>query len=159
MPAIRTRAVTRRRKLTGGEYMELLLERQAQFMAQCAPRPGAKALLAPTLETFVRPGDEDLVELPEPEPKPTRTPRRYRPARYWRERVASLEAQMAAVAQQADLGDRAAAGGVGLGPKRAARHREKAGLALSRYTALANRRAHAERMLRSATAREQNQEG
>lgn len=159
MPAMRTRAVTRPRKLTGEEYMELLLERQAQFMARCAPRPGAKVLLAPTLETFVRPGDEDLVELPAPEPKPTRTPRRYRPASYWRQRLAAIESQMAATAARVDLDDRAAAGGVGLGPKRAARHCDRADAALSRYTALKARRSHAERMLNAATAREQQQEG
>ena len=145
------------RKLTGDEYMELLLARQAEFMSQYEPRPGAKALLAPTLETFVRAGDEDLVELPKPAPKPVPAPRRYRPAPYWRERIAALDVQMAAAGDSVDLGDRAAAGGVGLGPKRAARHGKRADGALSRYTTLARRREHAEWMLHRATEREQKQ--
>ena len=145
------------RKLTGDQYMELLLARQAEFMAQYEPRPGAKALLAPTLETFVRAGDEDLVELPEPPPKRVPAPRRYRPASFWRGRVQALDAQMAAVSASVDLGDRAAAGGVGLGPKRNARHRKRMDAALQRYVALKKHRDHAEMMLRSATARGQKQ--
>lgn len=159
MTTSQTQAVTRPRELTGDQYMELLLQRQAAFMAQCTPRPGAKVLLAPTLESFVRPGDEDLVELPAPEPHRTPVPRRYRPASYWRERIAALDAQMNDTAAAVDLGDRAAAGGVGIGRSRATRHGRRADAALSRYTALATRRDHAERMLRAATAREQKQEG
>lgn len=145
------------RKLTGDQYMELLLARQAEFMAQYEPRPGAKALLAPTLETFVRAGDEDLVELPEPPPKRTPSPRRYRPASYWRDRIAALDAQMQATTAGIDLGDRAAAGGVGIGRARAARHGKHADAALSRYATLARRREHAEWMLHRAAERDQRQ--
>lgn len=90
-------------KLTGDEYMQLLEQRRAEWEAAHPAREAAEAEIArikrefpnanPTLkpgweppvallEWFVRPGDEDLVDLPEdkPAPKPKREPRVYRSA-------------------------------------------------------------------------------
>lgn len=147
------------RKWTGEEYIDVLLARQTEFMASHTPHLGAKAFLMPTLDMFVRAGDEDLVDLPpdEPAPKQVPTPRRYRPASYWRARIAALDEQMDATAASVDLGDQAAAGGAGIGRARAVRHGKHADAALSRYTALASRRDHAEWMLHRATEREQRQ--
>lgn len=72
------------RKLNGDEYIEVLLARQAEYMAQRQPRPGAKAFLMPTLDMFVRADDEELVDLPAPEPERAPVLRRYRTASYWR---------------------------------------------------------------------------
>lgn len=65
--------------MNGDDYMELLLERREQYYAQHGqPTPGFPALP----EWFIRPGDENLVELPAPPapPKPQRRPRTYRTA-------------------------------------------------------------------------------
>lgn len=107
-------------KLTGDEYMQLLTQRMNAFMeeqqrkadaAATGNQPARLPLLPPLLEWFIRPGDEDLVELPEPPAKPKPQPRYYRPASYWRERITRLETQMATVSARASVGDRAAAGG------------------------------------------------
>lgn len=145
--------------MTGDEYLALLLARQAEHMAQHPLRPGAKAFLMPTLDMFVRAGDEKLVDLPRDDPEARRTPppRPFRPASYWRERIAELDARMEATVAGVDLGDRAAAGGVGIGRDRAHRHGKRADAALSRYTALARRREHAAWMLDRATERERRQ--
>lgn len=153
-----------RAKLTGDEYMELLVQRQTEFMELRRREALAVAdsgrptlpLLPPLLEWFIRDGDEHLVELPEPAPKRKPEPRYYRPASYWRARIIELEARMSATAARADVGDRAAAGGCALGPKRTARHRKRAEAALVRYVALEKKLSHAKSMLRGAEARESN---
>lgn len=141
-------------KLTGDEYIELLLQRQKEYLDA---RPPMK--FPPLLEWFIRDGDEDLVDLPEPEPKRKPKPRTYRPASYWRDRIASLERRMAAEANKADFGDRAASGGQALGPKRTRKFLERADKALQRYCELARRKAHAESMLRKAELRERKDGG
>lgn len=64
--------------MTGDEYVTVLLERQQQH---CAKR-GITGPYRPLLEWFIRPGDEDMVDLPvEPAAlKLAPTPRRYRSA-------------------------------------------------------------------------------
>lgn len=153
-----------RAKLTGDEYMELLVQRQTEFMEQRRRQAPAVAdngrptlpLPPPLLEWFIRDGDEHLVELPEPAPKHKPEPRYYRPAQYWRARITHLEARMSATAARADVGDRAAAGGCALGPKRTARHQKLAEAALVKYVALEKKLSHAKAMLRSAETRESN---
>lgn len=153
-----------RAKLSGDEYMELLVRRQTEFMELRRREALAVAdsgrptlpLLPPLLGWFIRDGDEHLVELPEPVPKGKPEPRYHRPVSYWRARIIELEARMSATAARADGGDRAAAGGCALGPKRTARHQERAEAALVRYVALEKKLSHAKSMLRSAEARESN---
>lgn len=150
-------------KLTGDEYMQLLTQRMNAFMQEQQRKAAAAAtgnqtarlpLLPPLLEWFIRAGDEDLVELPEPPAKPKPQPRYYRPASYWRERITQLETQMSTVSARASVGDRAAAGGCALGPKRTALFQKRADAALTRYIALEKKLTHAQWMLRSAEARE-----
>ncbi|OHU47337.1 hypothetical protein BKG82_27175 [Mycobacteroides chelonae] len=150
-------------KMSLDDYMKLLTERMNEYMeplqrkaVETAERLGRPVLppLPPLLQWFIRDGDEDLVELPEPAAKRKPEPRYYRPASYWQERVTRIEEQMAATAQRADVGDPAAAGGYALGPKRTARHQKRADHALERYSALAKKLAHAQGMLRNAQARE-----
>lgn len=71
--------------MTGDEYMNLLNQRRDQWIAEHpAPTEGAirpKSWVLPLPEHFIRPGDEDMVELPEPKksapkPKPAPRPRR-----------------------------------------------------------------------------------
>jgi hypothetical protein len=82
------------------EYMKLLEQRRAEWAA--LPKPEMpfkpKAWIAdPLLERFVRPGDEDLVDLPESqpaEPKPAPRSRTYRSAASLREERARLQARL-----------------------------------------------------------------
>lgn len=68
-------------KLTGDEYVQLLLHRQSEWLAANPPNTrGRLTSLPPLLEWFIRDGDEDLVELPQPAPKPAPRPRTYRSA-------------------------------------------------------------------------------
>ncbi len=68
-------------KLTPDAYMELLVQRQNDWLKDNPPRSrGRLTSLPPLLEWFVRPGDEHLVELPEPPAKPKPQPRTYRSA-------------------------------------------------------------------------------
>ncbi len=150
-------------KLSGDEYMAVLVQRQAEFMQARQREVQARTsqngrpplpLLSPLLEWFIQPGDEHLVDLPQPAPKRKPEPRYYRPSTFWRERITHIEAQMAATAARADLGDPAAARGCALGPKRTARHQKRADAALTRYVALDRKLSHAKGMLCSALARE-----
>ncbi len=141
------------------EYMELLAARSAEWRAANPPREGVtpKPWIMPLLTWFIRDGDEELVELPpEPEPKPKPKPRYYRPASYWRARCEALKPQMAALAEPI-IPDRAAAGGVALGPRRTARVQKLEDGRLQRYTALSRKLEHAQRMLRAAETREAKQ--
>lgn len=85
------------------------------------------------------------------ERKPRPAPR---PAAYWRERLASIDAQMAAVGDSATLPDVAAARGLALGARRTARHQARVDAALQRYTRLAAKRRGYAAKLASAEARE-----
>lgn len=134
--------------MTGDEYMELLVERQCRFHAE-NPRS-----LSPLLKWFIRSDEVNRVLLPEPARKPAPTPRVYLPAAHWREKVATLKEQTQQVAAQVDTGDRAAASGCALGPKRTSRFQEKADRALNRYVHLSRRKTAAEYKLRAAEARE-----
>lgn len=102
-------------RLTGDEYMALLVERRDAYYAEHGqPRLGFPALL----EWFICDGDEDLFTPPEatPQPKPERKPRTYRPASHWRERLARIDAELAALDPGPRHGttDRAAYGGIGV---------------------------------------------
>lgn len=151
-------------KLTGEQYMELLEERRTEWEAAHQPDPEAeieriKAEFPnarpklkpgwvpprPLLEWFVEPGDEDLVELPEPKPAPKRTPkpRTYRSVQSLKEERDRLLARRAAIVAD-DGGDMAE---VNLSPSsrsRAARNAGRRRFAqldrdLERYTALTRR--------------------
>lgn len=102
-------------RLTGDEYMALLVERQAAYVAA---HPPLKPWIMPLLEWFVLPGDEELFTppKPKPQPKPARKPRTYRPASHWRERLERIDAALAALDPGPRHGttDRAAYGGVGV---------------------------------------------
>lgn len=150
-------------KLTGDEYMELLVQRRAEWEAahrQDAEAeierikrefPGANPRLKSgwepppaLLEWFVRPGDEDLVDLPESKPAPKRTPkpRTYQSAASLREERDRLVSQRSAIVGGG--GDMAE---VNLSPSsrsRAARNAGRRRFAkldrdLERYTALSRR--------------------
>ena len=102
-------------RLTGDEYMALLVERRDAYYAEHGqPRLGFPALL----EWFIRDGDEDLFTPPEPTPQPKseRKPRTYKPASHWRERLARIDAELAALDPGPRHGttDPAAYGGIGV---------------------------------------------
>lgn len=102
-------------RLTGDEYMAVLIERRDAYYAEHGqPRPGFPALL----EWFVRDGDEDLFTPPEPAPQPKREPkpRTYKPASHWREKLERIDRELDALDTGPRFGttDRAAYGGVGV---------------------------------------------
>lgn len=105
-------------KMTGDEYMNLLERRRAAWEAAHPAReaveavieqvkrefPGANPQLKPgwqpaaaLLTWFIQPGDEDLVDLPDPAPKRKPTPRVYRSAASLREERDRLRARMPAL--------------------------------------------------------------
>lgn len=148
--------------LTPDQYMDLLLERQAEYVAQNGP-----AILGfpPLLDWFIRDGDEALVDMDAIEAadavvmeRPAPKPRRYRPASYWRDELDRVTARMNAISgvQRHATDDPAAYGGVGI--SQTARQRRKYGESLDRTAAewvrLEARRSHAVSMLRKAEARE-----
>lgn len=146
-------------RLSGDEYMALLQQRMDEWLAASSATMNPK--FPPLFQWFVRDGDEDLVDpailaAPEPRPKPVRQPRYYRPASYWQEQVERIEAQRAALAEPL-ITDRAAAGGVALGPKRTARIQKLEDGRLRRYVALEPKLQHAQHMLNAAIAREGRQ--
>jgi hypothetical protein len=148
------------RHVSGGEYIGVLLARQAAYLAAHPPRrPG----LLPLLEWFVRDEDEPWVMLPEAAPKPKPKPRQYRSAASIREELENVEALMAAVASNSDTPDRAAAN---LSPNarnqaaaRAGRRRfERMDRDLERFAALQRRRDRLVSRLATAQAREKRNE-
>ena len=83
--------------MTGEEYIAVLEERRAAYMAE---RPGQPEWLVPLLEWFIEPGDEHVVTLPAPAPKPERpapAPRRYRSAASLRAARDQLQARLDAL--------------------------------------------------------------
>ncbi|WP_157115020.1 hypothetical protein [Nocardia niwae] len=148
--------------MTGDEYMQLLQQRADEWLAAnstAAIRPK----YPPLLTWFIRDGDEELVDpailaAPEPQPKPVRQPRYYRPASHWRDRIAALEAQMAPLTEPL-INDRAAAGGVALGRKRTAKIQAREDSRLARYVELRKQLEHAQSMLRAAEKREATTQG
>lgn len=154
---------TQHPRLDGELYIALLLERQATWMAEHGVHPYG---LPPLLEWFVRPGDEDMVDLPEQRPegldrseKPKRAPRVYRPAASIRDELASVEAEMERVAGRGP--DDVAA--TNLSPRSRSRAARTAGRRrfaqldrdLERYTALKVRRDRLAGRLAAAEAREE----
>lgn len=149
--------------VTGDEYMEILLKRQAAFTAHIAEHGGGvKLRYPPLLEWFVRDADADFVRLPDQAPappKPTPKPRVYRTAASIRAELASVEARMAQVAGRTDYGDTAAAN---LSPNARSRAARTAGRKrfdqmdrdLATYTRLDQRRQRLAGRLRAAEARE-----
>ncbi len=150
--------------LSGDEYMQLLQARADQWVADHPPSVDARIsprawATRPLLNWFVRDGDEDLVDpailaRPTPQPKPAQAPRYYRPASYWRERVARIEAQIAPLVEPL-LPDRAAAGGEAIGRRGTARVHAREDSRLRRYVDLGKRLSHARSMLRAAELREE----
>ncbi|WP_280454819.1 hypothetical protein [Nocardia brasiliensis] len=143
--------------VSGEEYMQVLLARQADWVARNSSPTTGDGLFRcmPLPEQFVRDEDASLVVLRErtPRPKPTPAPRYYRPAAYWRGKIARFEARAAKLAMPI-ITDRAAAGGAGLGRKRTARVQQAEDGRLREYAACQRSLAHARSMLRKADARE-----
>ena len=140
--------------MNGDDYMELLLERREQYYAQHGqPTPGFPALP----EWFIRPGDENLVELPAPPapPKPQRRPRTYRTAQSLTEQRDRLIAARDHILAITGVPDRAAAGGEALGRKRTARQAVRSDNALRRYVDLDDRIRKLNNRIALANAREQ----
>ncbi|NYD39933.1 hypothetical protein BJZ21_004048 [Nocardioides panaciterrulae] len=118
--------------------MALLQERQAAYVAE---HPPAKPWLVPLLEWFIRAGDELLFTPPKETSQPkrrTKPPRTYRSAASLRDERARLIAQRAPLLEPISP-DRAASGGVALGPKRTARMQRREDSRLQKYVALTRR--------------------
>jgi len=145
--------------LTGDAYVEhVLLARQRAWSEQhTATAEGEgltiRAMWTPLLADFVLDADIPYVQLPDPEPPRSTSPRKYRPASYWRIRVQKIDKEMQALSTPL-INDRAAARGAALGVKRTRRMASREDSRLARYTALQRRHLHAQRMLRAAEARE-----
>lgn len=143
-------------KLTGDQYVELLLSRQQEWVDTHLPRPDARLpRMMPLLEWFVRDGDEHLVDIPDPQPvpKPVRQPRKYLPTSHWRTETARIHARMAAL-EEPLLPDRAAAGGQALGVKRTRKAMATQDRKLEEYVALQRQLEKVESKLRAAEYRE-----
>lgn len=146
--------------VTLDEYMAVLQQRLDTYNASRPPSDNqvfrVKSWVEPLLPWFFRDEDEAFVVLPEPKqpkPKPKPKPRYYRPASYWREKLARIEAQMKPL-EEPLITDRAAAGGCALGPKRTQRIQNQEDGRLQRYVALKKERDRLASMLRTAEARE-----
>jgi len=139
--------------MTPDQYMGLLLERQQAHLAEHGGFP-------PLLEWFVRDGDERLVDLPtaEPEPKRETRPRTYLPASHWREELARIDAELAALDGVSRHGtdDPAAYGGIGIRqtPRQARKYGERLDRTAERYGRLSRERARVAGKVRRAEGRE-----
>jgi hypothetical protein len=142
--------------VTGDEYMAVLLQRQAAWIA----RHGGDRTRPPLLEWFIRPGDERFVQLPSETaaPKRERQPRAYRSAASLRAEHAEVQARMDAITG-AGSDDPAI---VNLSPYSRSRAAARAGRRrfaqldrdLERYTALRARLTRLENRIAMADARE-----
>jgi len=139
--------------VTGDEYIRVLEARRDEHAAEHPPRPG----FPPLLEWFIRPGDEDIVDLPAAPapaaPRPSR-PRTYRPAADLRAERDRLAAEAERVFESAGVPDRAASHGVALGHRGTARVQERNDRALARYTALTERIGRLDGRIAAAERRE-----
>lgn len=150
-------------KITPDEYMDVLLARQAAHIADHPPRrPG----FPPLLEWFIRPGDEDLVNMNaikaattrEDGPPSVKKPRTYRPAAHWRDQLARIDARLEAINGITRHGttDPAAYGGIGV--RQTARQQQRYWARIDRaaaeHTRLTARRAEVAAKLRRAEQRE-----
>lgn len=140
--------------MTGDDYMALLERRRNEHELAHPRDPRAPSWVRPLLEWFVRPGDEDLVELPQPAEKPTPQPRTYRTAASLRAERDRVNAEIQRLSDTAALPDRAASHGVALGPRRTAKHQAKADRALERAAALYQRLAALDGRIARAERRE-----
>lgn len=154
------------RKLTGDEYIELLLHRQnkwveanrpahekwAELNPETVPR---RQFLVPLLEWFIEDGDEEIVNLPDEAPRPVkvRTPRTYLPASHWRAEKERVQAQMQALAVPV-FPEVAAARGQALGTVRTRKAAARQDRNLEKYAALQKKLSALEGKLRSAEYRE-----
>lgn len=153
------------RTLTSDEYMALLTERRDAYMAATTtPTYQPRSWVAqPLLEQFVQPGDELLFTPPTEQPAPRRTPesRPARPAqslddlRARRDRL-QVEADRLAAAE---VTDRAAAGGVALGPARTRRLAERVDGRLRRHGDLTRRIARLDARIARQTETEEAHRG
>lgn len=146
--------------ISGEEYIELLLARQAAWMSRNPLRKTRLPSLPPLLEWFIREGDENFVRLPEKPttPKRERTPRQYRSAVSLREERDRVQAQMDRITS--DGCDDPAS--VNISPSARSRAAARAGRArfakldrdLERYTALRKRLDRLDFRIVTAEARE-----
>lgn len=148
--------------LTGDEYMDLLLSRQAEWTAANPSQEAFTFRRPPLLEWFVRAGDEDLVDLSslesEPQPKRKPKPRVYRSAASLRDERDRVQAQMDAITRD-DNGDMAV---VNLSPYSRSRAARRAGVRrfekldrdLQRFTQLKRRLDRLDSRIAAAEARE-----
>ena len=150
-------------KMTPDEYMDVLLARQAAHIADHPPRrPG----FPPLLEWFIRPGDEDLVNMNaikaattrEDGPPSVKKPRTYRTAAHWRDQLARIDARLEAINGITRHGttDPAAYGGIGV--RQTARQQQRYWARIDRaageHTRLTARRVQVAAKLRRAEQRE-----
>jgi hypothetical protein len=109
--------------ISGDEYVRVVLvQRQQAWIA--AQAGGVRLGFPPLLEWFIDDGDEQWVQLPQPEVRPVPKPRRYRSAASLREERDVLLRKMEAVAGRGDVGDGAA---VNLSPSARSRSARVAG--------------------------------
>lgn len=151
--------------LTPEQYMDVLLQRQAEHAAVHPPVLG----FPPLLDWFIRDGDEHLVDMgainrdnaahDRVEKRPTR-PRHYKPASHWRDVVERTQKRMDVIngVQRHDTNDPAAYGGVGV--RQTVRQRrnyaERIDKAAAEHVRLDARLKHATSMLRKAEKRERS---
>lgn len=127
--------------MTGDEYMDVLLERQAEYELD---HPAVRPWLRPLLEWFVRPGDEKLVDLPAPvvsapAAKPPTRPRTYRTVESLRAERDRLQARADALVGSAGVPDRAASHGEAMGRSGTRRQSASDDRKLAQYVEVAKR--------------------
>lgn len=146
--------------ISGDEYVRVVLVGRQRAWLDAHPRTAQKGL-PPLLEWFIQAGDEKYVQLPEPEPAPTRQPRprHYRSAASLRAERDTLAKRMTQIAAAGDVGDRAAAN---LSPHSRSRAARTAGRrrfaqmdhALERYTAMSRHLENLNQRIAAAERRE-----
>ena len=147
--------------LSPDEYADLLVARRDAYYAEHPPRPGFPAML----DWFVEDGDEDLVDVaacdaatrPLEDDRPRRA-RTYRPASYWRDRLAKVDARLDAIngIRRHDTSDLAAYGGIGIRqtPRQTRRHGSRIDAAAAEYVRLTTQRSNLVAKLARAETRE-----
>ena len=149
-------------RLSPDEYADLLVARRDAYYVDHPPRPGFPAML----EWFVEDGDEDLVDVaaceaatrPLEDDRPRRA-RTYRPASYWRDRLAKVDARLDAIngIRRHDTGDLAAYGGIGIRQtaRQTRRHGSRIDAAAAEYVRLSTQRRDLAARLARAETREE----
>ena len=127
--------------LSPDEYADLLMQRQAAWIAE---HPGP-SWARPLLSMFIEDGDEGIVDMAaieahnasynEPTPQRPKEPRQYRPASHWRAELTRIDARLDALngVQRHATDDPAAYGGVGV--QQTVRQRRKYGDRIDRTAA------------------------